>query len=140
MEKEFRVPYEDSGISYEDMAELAGAMSEVAGRLVPGMSLFYRECTLRSGSWDSFGLKELAVVKACRDGDAVPVRRAIIEIGYEPYGRKKLLRHLASDGWPEARSPEEMKLKLAAAGDGAFERVCRMYGEYDPPEKIEEAP
>jgi hypothetical protein len=123
----------ESRISYEDMKGLAEAMSEVAERLVPGMSLFYREWRLRRGSWDSFDSKELAVVKTCPDGDAVPVRGAIIEIGREPYGRKKLLRRLAADGWPEARSPEEMKLKLAAAGDGAFEGVCRRYADVEYP-------
>jgi len=120
MEKESRV-------SYEDMKDLVEAMSEVAGRLVPGMSLFYRECLLQRESWESFDSKELAVVKALPNGDAVPVRGAIIEIGYEPFGRKKLLRRLASDGWPKASSGEEMKLRLAAAGDGAFEGVCRRY-------------
>lgn len=122
----------ESSISCKDMEGLAKAMSEVAERLVPGMSLFYREYLLQRGSWDSFDSKELAVVKTCPDGDAVPVRGAIVEIGYEPYGRKKLLRRLAADGWPEARSREEMELKLAAAGDGAFEGVCRRYGEYRP--------
>ena len=57
-----------------------------------------------------------------------------MEIGYEQYGRKKLLRRLASDGWPKASSPEEMKIRLAAAGDGAFEDVCHGYVEYDPPD------
>jgi len=123
----------ESRISYEDMKGLVEAMSEVAERLVPGMSLFYRECLLRRGSWESFDSKELAVVKMRPDGDGVPVRGAIVEIGYEPYGRKKLLRRLAADGWPAASSGEEMKLRLAAAGDGAFEGVCRMYGEYRPP-------
>ena len=56
-----------------------------------------------------------------------------MEIGYEPYGRKKLLRRLASDGWPKASSGEEMKLKLAAAGDGAFKSVCRGDMEHYPP-------
>lgn len=31
-------------------------------------------------------------------------------------------------------SYEDMKLKLAAAGDGAFEGVCRGCAEYDPPD------
>ena len=115
------------------MKELVKAMSEVAGRLVPGTSLFYREDLLQRGSWDSFDSKELAVVKTRPDGDAVPVRGAIVETGYEPFGRKKLLRRLAGDGWPTASSGEEMKLRLAAAGDGAFEGVCRRYSEYDPP-------
>jgi len=125
----------ESRISYEDMKGLVEAMSEVAERLVPGMSLFYRECLLQRSSWDSFDSKEIAVVKTCPDRDAVPVRGAIIEIGYEPFGRKKLLRRLAADGWPTASSGEEMKLRLAAAGDGAFEGVCRRYGEYDPPKE-----
>lgn len=124
----------ESRISYEDMVGLVQAMSEVAGRIVPGMSLSYREKLLRRGSWDSFDSKELAVVQVHPGGDFVPVRGAITEIGYEPYGRKKLLRRLASDGWPKASSPEEMKIRLAAAGDGAFEGVCRGYVEYDPPD------
>ena len=123
----------ESRISYEDMKGIVGAMSEVAGRLVPGMSLSYRENLLQRGSWDSFDSKELAVVQVCPDGDFVPVRGAIVEIGYEPYGRKKLLRRLASDGWPKASSQEEMKLKLAAAGDSAFEGVCHGYMEHYPP-------
>ena len=123
----------ESRISYEDMKGIVGAMSEVAGRLVPGMSLSYRKKSLKRGSWDSFDSKELAVVQACPDGDFVPVRGAIAEIGYEPYGRKKLLKRLASDGWPKASSPEEMKIRLAAAGDGAFEGVCRGYMERYPP-------
>ena len=124
----------ESRISYEDMKGLVGAMSEVAGRLVPGMSLSYRENLLQRGSWDRFDSKELAVVLARPGRNDVTVRGAIAEIGYEPYGRKKLLRRLASDGWPEASSGEEMKLRLAAAGDGAFEGVCRGYVEYDPPD------
>ena len=72
-------------------------------------------------------------MQARPDGDFVPVRGAIVEIGYEPYGRKRLLRRLASDGWPKASSQEEMKLKLAAAGDGAFKSVCRGYIERYPP-------
>lgn len=119
----------ESRISYEDMKGLVGAMSEVAGRLVPGMSFFYRERLLRRGSRDSFDSKELAVMTTCPDGDAVPVRGAIIEIGYEPYGRKKLLRRLASDGWPEARSQEEMRLRLAAMGDSAFSGICARYAK-----------
>lgn len=124
---------EESRISYDDMKGLVGAMSEVAGRIVPGASLFYREDLLRRGSWDSFDSKELAVVKALPDGDGIPVRGAIVEIGREPFGRKKLLRRLAADGWPAASSAEEMKVRLAAAGDNAFSGICRMYMEYDPP-------
>ena len=122
----------ESRISYEDMVGLVRAMSEVAGRIVPGMSLSYREKSLKRGSWESFGSKELAVVQARPDGDFVPVRGTIVDIDYEPYGRKKLLRRLAADGWPKALSGEEMKLKLAAAGDGAFEGVCRRYAEHYP--------
>lgn len=125
----------ESRISYEDMEGLVEAMSKVAERLVPGMSLFYREYPLMRSSWDSFDSKELAVVKTCPDGDAVSVRGAIIEIGYEPYGRKKLLRRLAADGWPMASFAEEMSLKLALAGDDAFEGVCRRYMEFDPPKE-----
>lgn len=124
---------EESRISYEDMKKLVEAMSEVAGRIVPGASLFYRECLLRRGSWDSFDSKELAVVKTLPDGDGIPVRGAIIDIGYEPFGRKKLLRRLAADGWPAASSGEEMRVRLAAAGDGAFEGTVRRYMEYNPP-------
>lgn len=124
---------EESRISYEDMKELVEAMSEVAGRIVPGASLFYRECLLRRGSWDSFDSKELAVVKTIPDGDGIPVRGAIVETGHEPFGRKKLLRRLAADGWPAASSGEEMRVRLAAAGDGAFEGIVRAYMEFDPP-------
>ena len=124
----------ESRISYEDMKGLVGAMSEVAGRLVPGMSLSYRESLLQRGSWDSFDSKKLAVVQARPGRNDVTVRGAIAEIGCEPYGRKRLLRRLAADGWPTASSWEEMKLRLAAAGDGAFEGVCRGYAEYDPPD------
>lgn len=122
----------ESRISNEDMKGLVEAMSEVAERLFPDMSLFYRECMLRRNFWDSFDSKELAVVKTYPDGDIVSVRGTIVEVGYEPYGRKKLLRRLAADGWPTASSAEEMKLRLAAAGDGAFEDVCRRYRKYDP--------
>lgn len=125
----------ESRISYEDMKGLVEAMSEVAGRLVPGVSLFYREKLLQCGSWDRFDSKELAVVQVRPDGDFVLVRGAIVDIGYETYGRKKLLRYLAADGWPKATSGEEMKLKLAIAGDGAFDGICRRYAEYDPPKK-----
>lgn len=124
----------ESRISYEDMTRLVKAMSEVAGRIVPGMSLSYRERRLRRSSMESADLKELAVVRICPDGNEISVRGAIVEIGYEQYGRKKLLRRLATDGWPKASSPEEMKIRLAAAGDGAFEDVCRGYVEYDPPD------
>ena len=124
----------ESRISYEDMKDLVRAMSEVAGRLVPGMSLSYRERRLRRSSMESADLKELAVVRICPDGNEISVRGAIVEIGYEQYGRKKLLRRLATDGWPKASSPEEMKIRLAAAGDSAFENVCRGYVEYDPPD------
>ena len=122
----------ESRISYEDMVGLVQAMSEVAGRIVPGMSFSYRERLLQRSSWDSVDSKELAVVQTRPDGNEVSVRGAIIEIGYEPYGRKKLLRRLAADGWPKALSGKEMKLKLAAAGDGAFEGVCRRYAEHYP--------
>ena len=124
----------ESRISYEDMKNLVRAMSEVAGRIVPGMSLSYREKLLQRGSWDSFDSKELAVVRICPDGNEISVRGVIVEIGYEQYGRKKLLRRLASDGWPKASSPEEMKLRLAAAGDSAFEDVCHGYVKYDSPD------
>ena len=124
----------ESRISYEDMKDLVRAMSEVASRIVPGMSLSYRERRLRRSSMESADLKELAVVRICPDGNEISVRGAIVEIGYEQYGRKKLLRRLASDGWPKASSPEEMKIRLAVAGDGAFEDVCRGYVEYDPPD------
>lgn len=40
----------ESRISYEDMVGLVQAMSEVASRLVPGMSLSYREKLLQHGS------------------------------------------------------------------------------------------
>ena len=124
----------ESRISYEDMKGLVEAMSEVAGRIVPGMSLSYREKLLQRGSWDSFEWKKLAVVQARPGRNDVTVKGVIVEIGYEPYGRKTLLRRLVSDGWPKASSREEMKLKLAAAGDGAFGGVCRGYVEYDPPD------
>ena len=83
---------------------------------------------------ESADLKELAVVRICLDGNEISVRGAIVEIGYEQYGRKKLLRRLAFDGWPKASSPEEMKIRLAAAGAGVFEDICRGYVEYDPPD------
>ena len=121
----------ESRISYDDMKELVRAMSEVAGRLVLGMSLSYQEKLLQRGSWDSFDSKELAVVQTRPGWNDVPVRGAIVDIGYELYGRKKLLRRLAADGWPKATSGEEMKLKLAIAGDGAFDGICRRYAEYD---------
>ena len=124
----------ESRISYEDMRGLVEAMSEVAGRIVPGMSLSYQEKLLQRGSWDSFDSKKLAVVQARPGWNDVTVRGVIVEIGYEPYGRKKLLRRLAADGWPKASSSEEMKIRLAAAGDGAFEGVCHEYVEYDPPD------
>ena len=52
----------ESRISYEDMKDLVRAMSEVTGRIVPGMSLSYREKLLQRGSWDSFDSKEPAIV------------------------------------------------------------------------------
>ena len=127
----------ESRISYEDMKGLVEAMSEVAGRLVPGMSLSYRERRLRERvrPCESIDLNELAVVQTRLGWNDVPVRGAIVDIGYEPYGRKKLLRRLAADGWPKATSKEEMKLKLAIAGDGVFEGICRRYAEYDQPKK-----
>ena len=125
----------ESRISYEDMKGLVEAMSEVAGRLVPGMSLSYREKFLQRGPWDSFDQKKLAIVQTRPGWNDVPVRGAIVDIGYEPYGRKKLIRRLAADGWPKATSGEEMKLKLAIAGDGVFEGICRRYAEYDQPKE-----
>ena len=90
------------------MKGLVEAMSEVAGRIVPGMSLFYQEQMLQrvpwdsfdsKKIWDSFDSKEIAVVKACPGWNDVPVRGAIVEVGHELYGRKKLLRRLvASNG------------------------------------------
>ena len=124
----------ESRISYEDMTRLVEAMSEVSERLVPGMSLSYRERRLMRSSPEDFDSKKLAVVRARPGRNDVTVRGAIVEIGYEPYGRKRLLRCLASDGWPKASSPEEMKIRLAAAGDSAFEDVCHGYVEYDPPD------
>ena len=124
----------ESRISYEDMKDLVRAMSEVAGRIIPGMSLSYRERRLRRSSPEDVDSQEIAVVRTRPDGNEVSVRGAIVQIGYEQYGRKKLLRRLASDGWPKASSPEEMKIRLAAAGDSAFEDVCHGYVEYDPPD------
>ena len=124
----------ESRISYEDMKDLVRAMSEVSERLVPNMSLSYRERRLRRSSPEDVDSKEIAVVRTRPDGNEVSVRGAIVQIGYEQYGRKKLLRRLASDGWPKASSPEEMKIRLAAAGDSAFEDVCHEYVEYDPPD------
>lgn len=40
----------ESRISYEDMKGLVETMSEVAGRIVPGMSLSYREKLIQRGS------------------------------------------------------------------------------------------
>ena len=137
MEKEKE---KESRISYEDMKGLVEAISEVAGRIVPGMSLFYQEQMLQRVLWDSFDSKKIAVVKTHPDWNDVIVRGAIIEVGYEPYGRKKLLRRLAADGWPNATSEAEMKLKLAMAGDGAFEGICRGYAEYGPPKETVSCP
>ena len=67
----------ESRISYEDMKGIVGAMSEVAGRLVPGMSLSYRENLLQRGSWDSFDSKKLAVVRTRPGRNDVTVRGAI---------------------------------------------------------------
>ena len=75
----------ESRISYEDMKEIVEAISEVAGRLVPGMSLFYRERHLRQRdlAGESTDLNELAVVNAARPSwNDVPVRGAIVDIGY----------------------------------------------------------
>ena len=128
MEKEEE---KESGISYEDMKGLVEAISEVVGRIIPGMSFFYQEQMLQRVLWDSFDSKEIAVVKVYPGQNNVIVRGAIIEVGYEPYGRKKLLRRLAADGWPNATSGEEMKLKLVMAGDYAFKGICCRYAEYD---------
>lgn len=62
----------ESRISYEGTKGLVEAMSEVAERLVPGMSLFCRERLLRRGSRDGFDSKEIAAAKTRPDGDAVP--------------------------------------------------------------------
>ena len=113
------------------MKGLVEAMPEVAGRIVPGMSLFYQEQMLQRVLWDSFDSKEIAVVKVYPGQNDVIVRGAIIEVGYEPYGRKKLLRRLVADGWPNATCARDMKLKLAMAGDGAFKGICCRYAEYD---------
>ena len=61
MEKEEK----ESRISYEDMKGLVEAISEVAGRIIPGMSFFYQEQMLQRVLWDSFDSKEIAVVKVC---------------------------------------------------------------------------
>ena len=127
----------ESRLSYENMKELVRAMSDVTGRLVPGIQLFYRERRLRQHvrPGESADLNELAVVQTRPGWNDVPVRGAILDIGYEPYGRKKLLRRLAADGWPKATSGEEMKFRLTIAGDGAFDGICRRYAEYDPPKE-----
>ena len=74
----------ESRISYEDMKEIVEAISEVAGRLVPGMSLFYRERRLhqRVRPGKSIDLNELAVVQTRPGRNDVPVRGAIVDIGY----------------------------------------------------------
>ena len=74
----------ESRISYEDMKELVRAMSEVASRLVPGMSLFYRERRFhqRVSPGESIDLNELAVVQTRPGRNDVPVRGAIVGIGY----------------------------------------------------------
>ena len=113
------------------MKGLVEAISEVAGRIIPGMSLFYQEQMLQRVLWDSFDSKEIAVVKVYPGQNDVIVRGVIVEVGYEPYGRKKLLRRLAADGWPNATSGEEMKLKLAMSGNYAFKGICCRYAEYD---------
>ena len=74
----------ESRISYEDMKELVRAMSEVASRLVPGTSLFYRERRFRQRvrPGESIDLNELAVVQTRPGRNDVPVRGAIVDIGY----------------------------------------------------------
>lgn len=55
-------------------------------------------------------------------------KEAIIE-RYEHYNmvRKALLRKLHITGWPEAYSPEELQLKIAAAGKESFIQICKSY-------------
>ena len=114
-------------ISFKDMTEIVDAMSEVAGRLVPGMVLMYRERLLQHGSWNDFDATECRLLVKAPDIELCVVRGAAIEIGHEPAARKKLLRRVENDGWPGVRSAEEMRLKLAASGDGAFSGICARY-------------
>lgn len=120
-------------LSYEDMEEIAGAMSEVAGRLFPGMSLSYGEKPLlliRSRAERERDVRECRLLMKSPGLDRRAVESAVVDAGDEPAGRKELLRRLASYGWPDAGSPEEMRLKLAAMGDGAFTGVCALYAEF----------
>lgn len=129
---------ENSDLTYFDMKAIVAAVSDVMSELHPGTVLSYRETTHRildDGGY-SRGIYSLScdmdVVrpsgKRSKTWNCVVSAAGFLQDrNSRPQVRAKMLNMLTAEGWPDAGSGTEMRLKLTAAGSRTFSGICDRY-------------
>ena len=119
-------------LSEEDVQGIVAAMSEFAAEIVPGMSLHYIEYDVK-GSFSQFDCRHCDVLMKAPNLDICVLRSAWASL-YEDSGepppekaRRKLIELFRADGWPEAETGSEIKIKLVTLGKEAFKEICKRY-------------
>jgi hypothetical protein len=124
----------DIELTCSNLKDIVAVLSDVLSELFPGFTLSYSETkellykaplevldntyifncvmNLEHNGW-SYLVAEQRAVTVC-DESYFKVRR-------------DFLKTVFNAGWPEAYSPEELQLKIAAAGKEAFLQICKSY-------------
>ena len=124
----------DIELTCSDLKGIVTVLSGVLSELFPRFTLSYSETKdLLYKSPDQV-LDDTYVFNCVMnvehdDRSCCVIGQRAVTVSYESYFkvRKKFLESIFNAGWPEAYSPEEMQLKIAAVGKEAFSRLCRSY-------------
>lgn len=117
-----------------NLKDIVTVLSDVLSELFPGFTLSYSE----KKDWlykSPVQVLDNTYIFSCvmnleHNGSSYRViEHRAVTVCYESYFkvRKKFLESVFNSGWPEAYSPEELQLKIAAAGKEAFLQICRAY-------------
>lgn len=116
------------------LKDIVAVLSDVLSELFPGFTLSYSETKELLYKAPGQVLDNTYIFNCIlnleHNGCSYCIaKKGAITACYDHYSmvRKSLLRKLHIAGWPEAYSPEEMQLKIAAAGKEAFLQICKAY-------------
>ena len=124
----------DLELNCSDVKDIIAVLSDVLSELFPGFTLSYSETKDLLYKAPLEVLDDTYVFKCILNLEHngwsyLVTEQKAITVCYESYFkvRKKFLETVFNSGWPEAYSPEELQLKIAAAGKEAFLQICKSY-------------
>lgn len=124
----------DIELTCSNLKDIVTVLSDVLSELFPGFTLSYSE----KKDWlykSPVQVLDNTYIFSCvmnleHNGSSYRViEHRAVTVCYESYFkvRKKFLESVFNSGWPEAYSPEELQLKIAAAGKESFIQICKSY-------------